>query len=306
VSEGSLGAAQGAAAVATRGVAVSTGTSDYAIYRQVVTQLMSGEEQLPSLPAITLEIRRALSDPEVSLAQLNRLISRDPAPSAILMKYASSALLRTQVPPKSLFDVLRILGIAQIDRITMVHSVKSLFTLHSPAHKKLFLEAWERLVLKASSSAFLARLVGHVPPDQALLASLLSEVGTLAVLSAFKNAAEIPSAELYYKLCREYSKSLGVIVLKKWAVDDAYIKVIRHAGEWQYQEHAELGLVDLINLSLFHAIKQVGRTSDLPPLTELAAFAKLPAPLDFISDNGELTVLVSHRVEIEAIAATLR
>jgi HD-like signal output (HDOD) protein len=287
---------------------VSTGTSDYAIYRQVVTQLMSGEEQLPSLPAITLEIRRALSDPEVSLAQLNRLISRDPALSAILMKYASSALLRTQLPPKSLFDVLRILGIAQIDRITMVHSVKSLFTLHSPAHKRLFLEAWERLVRKASSSAFLARLVGHVPPDQALLASLLSEVGTLAVLSAFKNAAEIPSAELYYKLCREYSKSLGVIVLKKWAVDDAYIKVIRHAGEWQYHEHEhpELGLVDLINLSLFHAIKRVGRTSDLPPLTELAAYGKLPAPLDFISDTGELTILVSHRAEIEAIAATLR
>jgi hypothetical protein len=105
VSEGSLGSAPGAAAVASRGVTVSTGTSDYAIYRQVVSQLMSGEEQLPSLPAITLEIRRALADPEVSLAQLNRLISRDPALSAILMKYASSALLRTQSPPKSLFDV---------------------------------------------------------------------------------------------------------------------------------------------------------------------------------------------------------
>jgi HD-like signal output (HDOD) protein len=305
VSEG-VGYASCASAVANRGVAVTGATSDYAIYRQVVTQLMSGEEQLPSLPAITLEIRRALTDPEVSLAQLNRLISRDPALSAILMKYASSALLRTQLPPKSLLDVLRVLGIAQVDRITMVHSVKSLFTLHSPAHKKLFLEAWERLVLKASSSAFLARVVGHVPPDQALLASLLSEVGTLAVLSAFKNAAEIPSPELYYKLCREYSKSLGVIVLKKWAVDDAYIKVIRHAGDWSYQERAEIELVDLINLSLFHAIKLVGRTSDLPPLTELAAYGKLPAPLDFISDSGELVVLASHKAEIEAIAASLR
>ena len=127
--------------------------SDYAIYRQVVTQLMSGEEQLPSLPTITLDIRRALSDPEVTLAQLSRLISRDPALSAILMKYASSALLRTQQAPKSLLDVLRVLGMAQIDRLTMAHSVKSLFILHSPAHKKLFVEAWERLVRKASVSA---------------------------------------------------------------------------------------------------------------------------------------------------------
>lgn len=306
MNDGISGHIRCASAVVNRGCTVSTGSTDYAIYRQVVNQLMSGEEQLPSLPAITLEIRRALSNPEVTLTQLNRLISRDPALSAILMKYASSALLRTQASPKSLLDVLRLLGIAQIDRITMIHSVKSLFVLYSPAHKRLFLEAWERLVLKASCSAFLARLVGPVSVDQALLASLLSEVGTLAVLSAFKNAAEIPSPEVYYKLCREYSKSLGVIVLKKWAVDEAYVKVIRHAGDWQHRESDGFELVDLINLSLFHAIKRVGRTSDLPPLSELAAYAKLPAPLDFIAECGELTVLVSHSAEIEAIAATLR
>lgn len=281
-------------------------TSDYAIYRQVVTQLMSGDEQLPSLPNITLDIRRALNEPEVSLTQLSRLISRDPALSAILMKYASSALLRTHSPPKSLLDVLRVLGVTQVDRLTMVHSVKSLFTLHSLAHKKLFLEAWERLVFKASCSAFLARMVGRVSPDQALLASLLSEVGTLAVLSAFREASQIPSAELYYKLCREYSKSLGVIVLKKWSVDESYIQVIRHTGEWHYQSCREVELVDLINLSLFHSIKAVGRTSDLPALQELAAYAKLPAPLDFVSENGELTLLVNHPEEINAIAATLR
>jgi hypothetical protein len=95
-------------------------------------------------------------------------------------------------------------------------------------------------------------------------------------------------------------------VLKKWAVDEAYIKVIRHAGDWGYRSCPEVELLDLVNLSLFHAIKAVGRTSDLPPLDALAAFAKLPAPLDSISDSGELTLLVSHADDIDAIAATLR
>ena len=65
-------------------------------------------------------------------------------------------------------------------------------------------------------------------------------------------------------------------------------------------------LLDLVNLSLFHAIKAVGRTSDLPALEALAAFAKLPIPLDSVSDSGELTLLVSHAADIDAIAATLR
>ena len=281
-------------------------TSDYSIYRRVVSQLMQGHEQLPSLPTITLDIRRALSDERMTVPALVRLVSRDPALSTILMKHASCALYRHALVPKTLHEVITLLGMAEVDRITMVHSIRSLFTLHSAAHKRLFVEVWERLVLKASTSAMLARLLGHVAPEHALLASLLSEVGTLAVLSAFKDEAQIPSGELYYKLCREYSKSLGVIVLKKWAVDDEYIGVIRNAGSWSLSESRELGLIDLVNLALFHAIKEQNPQADLPLLVELAAYQKLLPPLNFVSANGELELVLNHQADIYAIAATLR
>ncbi|WP_256203162.1 HDOD domain-containing protein [Pseudomonas sp. ML96] len=280
-------------------------TTEYSIYRRVVSQLMQGQEQLPSLPALTLDIRRALSDGRITTPALAKLISRDPALAALLMKHASGALYRHPVAPRTLQDVIGLLGMREVDRITMVHSIKSLFTLHSPAHKRLFLEVWGRLTLKASTCAMLARLLGHVTPEHALLASLLSEVGTLAVLSAFRDEADIPSGELYYKLCREYSKSLGVIVLKKWAVNDEYISVIRAAGNWSSTEGRELGLIDLVNLALFHAIKERNADADLPLLVELAAFHKLLPPLNFIGDNGELELVVNHRADIHALAETL-
>jgi HD-like signal output (HDOD) protein len=280
--------------------------SDYSIYRRVVSQLMQGEEQLPSLPALTLDIRRALSDGRVGMAALARLVSRDPALAALLMKHASCALYRHPVAPRTLQDVIVLLGLGEVDRITMMHSIKSLFTLHSPAHKRLFMEVWGRLTLKASTCAMLARLLGHVAPEHALLASLLSEVGTLAVLSAFKDEAQIPSGDLYYKLCREYSKSLGVIVLKKWSVDDEYIGVIRAAGNWSHRLGPELDLIDLVNLALFHAIKERNAEADLPLLVELAAYHKLLPPQNFIGANGELELVLSHRADIHAIAETLR
>jgi HD-like signal output (HDOD) protein len=281
-------------------------TSEYSIYRRVVSQLMQGQEQLPSLPAITLDIRRALGNPEVSLGALVRLIGRDPALSALLMKHASSALYRHTLAPKTLHEVISLLGMTEVDRITMLHSIKSLFTLHSPAHKRLFVEAWERLVIKASTCAMLARLLGQVTPEHALLASLLSEVGTLAVLSAFKDESAIPSSELYYKLCREYSKSLGVIVLKKWSVDNEYIEVIRDTGNWQCSPGARLQLLDLVNLALYHALKERNPLADLPPIQELAAYQKLLPPQDFIGENGELSLVINHRADILAIAQTLR
>lgn len=281
-------------------------TSDYSIYRRVVSQLMQGQEQLPSLPTLTLDIRRALSDGQVNMGVLARLVSRDPALAALLMKHASCALYRHPVAPHTLQDVITLLGVGEVDRITMVHSIKSLFTLHSPGHKQLFMEVWARLTLKASICAVLSRLLGRVASEHALLACLLGEVGTLAVLSAFKDEEQIPSSELYYKLCREYSKSLGVIVLKKWAVDDEYIRVIRCAGNWQYSEGSALDLIDLVNLALYHAVRASNADAELPMLVTLAAYQKLVPPLNFVNDHGELELVCKHWADINALANTLR
>jgi HD-like signal output (HDOD) protein len=280
--------------------------SHYSIYRQLVTQLLHDQEQLPSLPMITLEVRRALNDDNVSIATLVRLIGRDPALSALLMKHASSPLYRQAAPPKSLHEVISLIGMLEVGRITMLHSVKSLFTLHSAAHKSLFLDAWERLVNKASTSAMLARLVGRISAEHALLASLLSEVGSLAILSSFKSARDIPSNDLYISLCREFSKPLGVIVLKKWAVGDEYIDVIREAGNWHYSTGTQLQLIDLINLALYHNTLVQGPDPDLPPLHELPAWKKLLPPDNQIDENGMLSLLLTHQSEIQALAQTLR
>ncbi|MNF73978.1 HDOD domain protein [compost metagenome] len=285
---------------------METTQSDYSIYRQVVTQLMNDQEQLPSLPMLTLEIRQALARPEVSMIQLVRLIGKDPALSALLMKYASSALLRTRLAPKTLQDVLRVLGMQQVDRVVMLHSVKSLFVLHSPGHKLLFMDAWQRLILKASICGFLARKVGQVPADHAALASLLSEVGSLAVLSAFKGGDLVPTPARYHSLCQAYGKSLGVMLLKKWTVDEAYVDIVREAGNWTLQRQRQIELLDLVNLSLFHAIQGADHGSDLPALTSLAAYAKLNGGHNEVAADGSLALVSQHWDEIHELAAVLR
>ncbi|MEK1939660.1 MAG: HDOD domain-containing protein [Pseudomonas sp.] len=279
--------------------------SGYARYRQVVSQLMSGEEQLPSLPALTLEIRRALRSPDISLEALSKLISRDPALAALLIKYSSSALTRTRRGPKTLKDVMQVLGVGQVDRITMVHSIQSLFTLHSASHKKLFKEAWERLILQACICAFLASRASHVQPEQALLASLMSELGSLAIFSALKDDVE-PSRELYLNLCHEYSKSLGIVLLRKWAVDEELVEIVRHSGDWSEKGAYQMELIDLVNLARYHRLKGFDHVTDLPPLPSLTGYGKLLPPYNQLDINGGLQVLSVHREEIDALADMLR
>ncbi|MDH4558205.1 HDOD domain-containing protein [Pseudomonas sp. BN417] len=285
---------------------MSAAESDYSIYRRVVTQLMNGEEQLPSLPMITLDIRRALADPNVTVARLKQVISKDPALSALLMKHASSIMFRSTLPPKTLEDVIRLLGLQEVDRITLVHSLKSLFTLHSAAHKQLFIGVWGRLTRQASISAVLARPLGFPSADHALLASLLSDVGELAVLSAFKDASQVPTPDVYARLCREYGKSLGVIVLKKWAVDEGYIDVVRSAGQWDAGSGSRVDLIDLVNLGLYHALRNEGRFALLPPIVELAAYRKLAPPQDTLDAGGGLALVSAQQDAIQRMASLLR
>lgn len=284
---------------------MSVAISGYARYRQVVSQLMSGEEQLPSLPTLTLEIRRALRSSEVSMEVLSRLIGRDPALTALLIKYSSSALNRTPRKPKTLRDMLQVLGVGQVDRITMVHSIQSLFTLHSPGHKKLFMEAWERLILQASICAFLATRLGHVQPEHALLASLLSELGSLALLSAFKDD-EVPSRELYLSLSHEYSRSLGLVLLRKWAVDEEYVEVLRQSGNWSERGAYQLGVVDLVNLARYHSLRAFDPGLELPPLRGVAAYNKLLPPHNLLDSNGLLQLVGANREAIATLAELMR
>ncbi|WP_375740967.1 HDOD domain-containing protein [Pseudomonas boanensis] len=285
---------------------MSTAESDYSVYRRVVTQFMNGEEQLPSLPTITLDIRRALVNPNTSVLGLTRVISKDPALSALLMKHASSIAFRTTQAPKTLEQVIRLLGMLEVDRVTLVHSLKSLFTLHGAAHRNLFISVWGRMTQQASISAVLARPLGFPSADHALLASLLSDVGELAILSAFKDASQVPSPEVYARLCREYGKSLGIIVLKKWAVDECYIDVVRNAGDWAFTEGRGVCLIDLVNLGRYHALHDEDVHGRLPPLGELAAHRKLVPPLDAQDSTGALALVASQQEAIQRMTSSLR
>lgn len=52
---------------------------NYNIYSIVISQVMRDQEQLPSLPSLTLKIRTAIADPNASGDSLAELISIDPS-----------------------------------------------------------------------------------------------------------------------------------------------------------------------------------------------------------------------------------
>lgn len=279
---------------------------DYASYSAVVSNMLSNKDNLPNLPEITLEIRAALARPDVSIASLSKLISHDPQLSQVLLRYATSVMMHNHMPPQSLFDVVRILGMSQVERITLLHAVKSLFSGHTQAYTRMFVVAWDRLVQKAAISSLIAKKVGRVAPDNALLGSIMSEVGTLAVLASFKNSElHVPNRETYVNLCREYAKNLGILLLQKWEMDDEYVQLIRQVGNWHAAEDEPFGLLDVVNLGLYHSLKARMTANRLPHISALTAYDKLPEKHNAITDTSEMEIVVLGREDIRAIADSL-
>lgn len=279
---------------------------DYAEYKSALSQLLEHKEQLPLLPSIAQDIRHDLARPDSCANSLGKLIERDPQLSQLLLRYASSVLLSNHAAPQSVFEAVRILGMTQVERITMLHSVKSLFSGNTQAYTRLFAASWDRLITKASMSSLIAKKTGRVAPDAALLGSLLSEVGSLAVLSTFKTGAlPVPSPGMYVDLCREFAKNLGVALLQVWELDGDYQVLVRQVGNWQAAEHEPLGLIDVVNLGLYHSLKARMTAIRLPPISHLAAYQKLPEKHNAITDTNELELVVMNRDEIRAIADSL-
>src|SRR5690606_40319417 len=116
---------------------------------------------------------------------------------------------------------------------TMAHGLKSLCVLRSPTYKRLYLEVWRGLVIKACTSAVLARELGGAAPETALRARMLTDLGKLLVLSTFMDNEVPVDVEQYKRMWRAFARPLRVMLLKRWDVEAEYVDLAREAGDWQ-------------------------------------------------------------------------
>lgn len=198
------------------------------------------------------------------------------------------------------------IGLPALENLIMAHSVKSLFVLRNPALKKLFKTSWERIIYKAATSQFLAGKLGFRPAEEAMTASILTEVGTLPVLSAFNSDIPVPNEETYFKLCRLYSKSLGTILLRKWGLESYLIEVTQSCGQWGFKQSKELALIDIINLAIYSTVKHQSKSDDLPPIETLPSYQKLPASLNALNKDNQLMIIQNNLQIIDKIISSIR
>ena len=277
-----------------------------ALFQEVLARALSDQLRFPSLPDVAMSVRAAISDDSTTCDSLKAIIAKDPALTAYLLKAASSPLYRRAVPPKTLSDVVGLLGFAATNNLVMIHSTSKLVELKTPVAKELFSQTWERLIVKTGVASFLAQHLKYRPIEQVQLAMLLTEVGSLSVLSAMLETSETPDADIYFQMCRQYSKRLGAAVLTQWGIDQTIINLVRDCGKWDVTWCDELNLLDIANLSLYITVQLTANNPSLPDIESLAAFEKIPESLRGCSKPNQLDLITDDKEEIQTIISAFR
>jgi HD-like signal output (HDOD) protein len=124
----------------------------------------------------------------VSLAELTRLVSQDPAMSAGVLRVANSAAYHATHEAETLREAVTRLGLTEVGRVAGMVAARSLFQPQLKAEFASFGSRWHEIfaesLVSARAAAWQALHVRGVNADHVFLAGLLHDVGRSVALRA--------------------------------------------------------------------------------------------------------------------------
>lgn len=261
-----------------------------------------GKLDLPAFPSVAFKLRQAMRE-EIDFVKATKIVQMDPVLATKLVQVANSPLYLTAEPVKTCQSAIARLGLVATRNLIFSMSMKGLFNAGSPQIRKLMLDVWKSSLQLSVISSVLAARTGQVDPDKALLGGLIVRIGAIPFLSfAEKFRSEYHgSAELEAAL-PIIQGPVGQYLLAKWEFADEYLDLPIIAEQWNYSSGTDrLGLADIVRLAAWHSYVGKPKMGDLPPITELPAYAKLKDAT--LTPEQSLKVLYDAK---EQIAETLR
>lgn len=174
-------------------------------------QLAAGVEDLPSLPAVVMELLSSIEQEDIDISVLAKKVSYDQALTAKTLRLANSSTYGLQVKVTTIQQAITFLGFQTTRNLITAAAITGCFPSGrcEGFHDKAF---WRHSIATAACARALARRM-RFNQDIAFTAGLLHDIGRLVLVTGHP---------------------------------DAYAQVVawhaQHGGDWQDAEQAVLGI----------------------------------------------------------------
>ena len=135
---------------------------------------------LPSLPTIAMQVLDLAQKTDVDIAEIARIISKDPALSTKILRTVNSSFYARSQNVSTISHALVILGLQSVKTLVLGFSlVTNLKNKKSNGFKHL--HYWKRSIYAATAARTIAGKINIVQQEEAFLAALLEDIGMLVL-----------------------------------------------------------------------------------------------------------------------------
>lgn len=255
--------------------------SDEAVFKEFVESvrkdLHAHKVYLPTLPALALEALLIINDVDSSAGDLEKVISRDAALTARLIRYANSPLYRGLNTIIAIKPAITRIGFQRVKNAVYAVSMKEVFRTSVKEIERRMEALWSHSVKVGAQAAMLAKSQPGLDADVALVAGLVHDIGHIPLLiKACKYPQLIAKPELLDKILYKLHTQLGGSILKLWKFDEQVIEATaEHENLSRDPGAAPINYVDIVQVANIIAHEDTSHRLAKVDRSKIKAFARL-------------------------------
>ena len=189
---------------------------------------------IPVLPVTAQRVLSLMSDSDMSIEKIKRLVSTDAGLATKILKVANSAFYGGYRNIENLSQAILRLGLNSVRNIVVAASIKNVYKNFGLTEKLL----WEQTIGSAMAANIISRRTRISDPEDAFIAGLLHDVGKVVLNNeypqqfaqvmekVYNDAVSYSAAE---KEVFEFSqREIGARVVRKWGFPERIELLLRH------------------------------------------------------------------------------
>jgi len=265
---------------------------------QLYEDLRSNNLLLPSLPDVAVLVGRTINEEHADANHVARVIENDPVMATKLIKVANSARYAGRAAISNLPDAITRVGLSTTHSLVVTFALRELFRCTSPTLNRIMKNQWDEARQLAAICHVLASRCGNLHPETALLAGLVHNIGSVAVVAHARDYPGLTdNAEVLSEVIETLRSSLGKMILTYWDFPQSLIEAAADDPMRAHEGPCDLG--DLVTVARHHVVSAEEDVL-VEPGSTLPAYEKVALDPDTIE-----TVLEEAHTQLEETMSLL-
>lgn len=208
-------------------------------------------DRLSTMPLIAIQMMQLMNSSEAPAEAMAKVVAKDPAVSARVLKIANSSFYSMSRQVTSLSTAIVILGERTLKSLVMAASLRGMYESYGKIEQML----WEDSMVCALGSQYLARKLGLADPEEAFMAGLFRHIG----LTVLKNQ-ESSAADFIVKALTSASQTMaeeekvmfgathaeiGAAVLEHWKLSETLSEVALHHSDVNFSAEIDKSIINM-------------------------------------------------------------